>query len=230
MRLNMSEVLKKRLVGLAVIVFLLLIVTLLIPSTPEIQPADSAPNQVTVAQVSQWQAPPAASSVPPAAGATRSSISSQTTPPPDDGARIEHPHPAPTAAANAKTAGMPLPSKPMSSSEPKPEPKSEPVAAKPVTPAAPSPLAKTAEPTSITANARPAWALQVGSFAEQPHADAIASELRGGGLRVTVSKIATSKGTLFRVQVGPYATPSAADADLPRVQKLGYPTARKVPL
>jgi DedD protein len=136
--------------------------------------------------------------------------------------------PAGAAAESSKppVAVAPEPSK--SSSVTAPEP-SKPSAAAPAaasksagTPAPPRadakpPIAVVAapEPAAATAKAPPpheGFAVQLAAFADDKGANALAGRLKKGGYAAYTEPLKTSKGTLWRVRVGPYPSREAAVA------------------
>ena len=56
-----------------------------------------------------------------------------------------------------------------------------------------------------------AWAVQVGSFSKQSNALGLRDKLRDHGYRVFVEKVATDKGDVYRVRVGPEVRRSKAE-------------------
>ncbi|MDZ7663258.1 SPOR domain-containing protein [Thiohalophilus sp.] len=57
-----------------------------------------------------------------------------------------------------------------------------------------------------------AWAVQVGSFRKQSNALGLRDKLRDHGYRVFVERVATDKGNVYRVRVGPEVRRSKAEA------------------
>jgi DedD protein len=57
-----------------------------------------------------------------------------------------------------------------------------------------------------------AYVVQLGSFAEVSHANALEKALKAKGFKAYTEKMSTSKGELIRVLVGPEATKAKADA------------------
>ena len=138
--------------------------------------------------------------------------------------------PAPATPAAATPASVPAattvavtePTKPAAPKpvETKPEPKPE---AKPVTPA-PKPVAakpaetKPAEPAkpaapkpAAPAAAKIGFAVQVGAFSDATEAGAMRERMRAAGFTAFTESVATDRGTLIRVRVGPVLDRAAAD-------------------
>lgn len=118
---------------------------------------------------------------------------------------------AATSAGPVTTQALPPePAKPAATA-PKPTP-AKPVVEKPVAaapkPATPAP-APAAAPKPAAANV--GFAVQLGAFSKAADANALRDKLRAGGFSAFVEQVATDKGVLNRVRVGPVA--SRADAD-----------------
>lgn len=93
---------------------------------------------------------------------------------------------------------------------PKPVASQPPAAAKP-TPAVPKP----APPAVVVPKAAATsvgFAVQVGAFAQASEANALRDRLRAAGFTAFVQPVATDKGSLNRVRVGPVSTRAEADA------------------
>jgi len=69
-----------------------------------------------------------------------------------------------------------------------------------------------ATPADDTDTDAKAWAVQVGSFRKQSNALGLRDKLRDHGYRVFVEKLATDKGDIYRVRVGPEVRRSKAEA------------------
>jgi DedD protein len=129
------------------------------------------------------------------------------------GASVVAPSAAPESATAAKAA-EPRPAPPTVASTTAVEP------AKAVAPAT-RPDAKSAGPGAATAAgaakaASPAqhdgFAVQLAAFADDKGANALAGRLKKGGYSAYTEPLKTSKGTLWRVRVGPYPSREAAVA------------------
>ena len=89
---------------------------------------------------------------------------------------------------------------------------------------APVPQEKPAEkPPATTGNSSPTgmWAVQLGSFGEQERADRLAAELRKQGFAAFLSKVSTGSGDMHRVRVGPQKDRESAEAMAERLKKAG---------
>jgi DedD protein len=93
------------------------------------------------------------------------------------------PEPEPAAVIEAS---------PQPEREPEPEPEPEPVMTAPVT--------------------EDGWTVQVASFSNRDTAERIASQLRSLGHAVAIDEIVRGRGTLHRIQTGPYAQREQAEA------------------
>jgi DedD protein len=131
------------------------------------------------------------------------------------GASVVAPSAAPESATAAKAA-EPRPAPPTVASTTAVEP------AKAVAPAT-RPDAKSAGPGAATAAAAGAakaaspaqhdgFAVQLAAFADDKGANALAGRLKKGGYSAYTEPLKTSKGTLWRVRVGPYPSREAAVA------------------
>ncbi len=145
---------------------------------------------------------------------------------------------APAASADAGAAGIgkSAASKPPAEeratpSPPLPAPASQPLAApapaKSAAPARAEPkAAPTANGTPIIAKASPAaahegFAVQLAAFADDKGANALAGSLKKAGYAAYTEPLKTSKGTLWRVRVGPYPSREAAVAARDKLKSEG---------
>jgi DedD protein len=159
---------------------------------------------------------------PPAAEASKSSP-----PPPPKEVAPEMTKDANKTAANElpAAAAMPPPKKSLAEAEQrvlspnmkstaKPLPPPE-IKVPPVDPAktAPPPMAKTEPaPAPAAAAANGAFVVQLAAFIDDKGANALANKLKKAGYAVYTEPLTTSRGTLWRVRVGPYPTRDAAVA------------------
>jgi DedD protein len=155
-----------------------------IPENPANAPAPSPP-----AGASQTAATPSPPVVPPQTAATPSppAGSSQTAAPPSS------PTP-PTTAASPKAA---------------PQIANAPSAAAERTKA---PEARAADAQTHASAAHEGFAVQLAAFADDKGANALAGRLKRAGYAAYTEPLKTSKGTLWRVRVGPYSSREAAVA------------------
>jgi DedD protein len=99
------------------------------------------------------------------------------------------------------------------------------VAAKPAAEPKPAPARPAAEAKAPAAKAaagdKPAFAVQLAAFADDKGANALANRLKRAGFSAYTEPLATSRGTLWRVRVGPFATRDAADAARGKLKAAG---------
>ena len=89
--------------------------------------------------------------------------------------------------------------------------------------AAPEPKAAArAAPSAEAAQGSAAFALQVAAFTDRYGAQALARKLKQAGFPAYVEPVASAKGELQRVRVGPYATRDAAIAARTKLKTAGY--------
>ncbi len=79
-----------------------------------------------------------------------------------------------------------------------------------------------APPVVVAASTTGMWAVQLGSFSNQPNAERLAADLRKQGFAAFLSRLDTSTGPLHRVRVGPQKDREAADAMAARLKKAGH--------
>ncbi len=150
------------------------------------------------------------------------------------------PAPAPAAAvapsgksiADAEQRVLSPTSKPLPQGDPKPPVQARPVAQPPaVIEAKPAPVtpapkleAKAASaPTVAPVPPRPdSFVVQLAAFADDKGANALAGKLKKAAYAAYVEPVQTSRGTLWRVRVGGYASRSDADAARVKLKSEGY--------
>lgn len=238
----MSGVLRQRMVGLAVLLALVFLLSLLLPNAPK--PDQSAPS--TTVSVSGEQVLTEADAVPPPDDMLPEPVADQLPPAepsvaiadveasiaPD--AALAAPLPASVDTASASPDGVRQPPKraalrSQDTVEPKPQAKPQDKPKAPVAAAAlpTQPKLKPAEPKSVPTAA--GWYVQVGSFADAGSAQSIVMELKRVGITATVTRITGVKGNrLNRVRAGPYASEAAAKSAQAKIAKSGYAQARIV--
>ncbi|MDP3295748.1 MAG: SPOR domain-containing protein [Nevskia sp.] len=222
----MNEVFRRRLIGLAVLLTLAFLLSLLLPGAPtrdEVEPSTSVSLSGESLQVTEADA----------------------VPPPDD---YTSPQPPPDSQADAAASGAPSSAddvaiSDMSSTEAdasgsadKPAPavsKPAPAAKPPASVATPKPKPATvlASPTKPVPADKPAagWYVQIGSFAEAGSATTIVSLIGKQGHRGQISKITGANGkTLHRIRAGPYPTEAAARSAQVWLATQGYRQTRVV--
>jgi DedD protein len=144
----------------------------------------------------------------------------------------EKPEPV-AAVATAKPAPEKLEAKPALkladklSQKPEPKPPASEVkpavqaSAKPPPPAAQKSPEVAAKP-SVIAPPKGRWYVQAGAFTDVGNAHQVLDKLTAGGLKGIISPLDSSKGTRYRVRVGPFAQREQAKAAQERVTQLGY--------
>lgn len=91
--------------------------------------------------------------------------------------------------------------------------------------AAPSPAPAVAAPTPAPAPSEPAlsgFSVQLAAFSDAYGANALANKLKKAGYPVYTEPLSTSKGTLWRVRVGPYQSRDAAASSRDKLKGEGY--------
>lgn len=138
-------------------------------------------------------------------------------------AKVEAPPAAPSSAT-------PAPAAPATSA---PSVGSPPVASAPSNPPALAPPASApsaakgaapsgnAVPSANAANGNGTFAVQLAAFSDDKGANALAGRLKRAGYSAYTEPLKTSKGTLWRVRVGPYASRDAANAARDKLKSEG---------
>ena len=152
-------------------------------AAPTPTPAPAAPKR-SVAEAEQRMLSPSSKPAAPAAAKSSSAPVTTAAPEPPPAA------PATTVASTTTTAPPPAP------------------AAKVEAP----PAAPAATPPPTSAPATQGFVVQLAAFADDKGANALAGRLKRGGYAAYVEPLQTSRGTLWRVRVGGYATRAEADA------------------
>lgn len=209
----MNETLRNRLIGLAVVLVVLFLLSWLIPRHPPRVADSGAAIPVTAVPVNgdgalrapvaaATSAPPASSTAAPAANGSQNGGSAATQPPQDAAA-------APASAPSAVIAPAPKPapaSTPAASSAPQPQP-------------AATPAKRDSGGTVV---------VQVGSYSESANAEKVLLMLRKKGYRGDVVPVTVAAKRYYRVQVGPYADKASAEGALRRLSVDGFKGARVV--
>ncbi|HUS24542.1 MAG TPA: SPOR domain-containing protein [Candidatus Binatia bacterium] len=248
-----DEVLKRRLIGAAVLLLGAILLAALLPK-PGSQELEEGVSVVTVG----LDEPPAAEAPTPAADAAPAP-QADTEPPanfaapaepagdssqPEVDMAQESEGPPQAAAPVPVTAPEPkapppaaAPQAPAQTATPRPTLRMEPAIIARPEPAAPAPAAPPAASAPKPAPAAPApkpaapapsvphWTVQVGSFGDIDNARLVQDKLKAAGIGSILSPAETTKGTLYRVRAGSFASREAANAALARVQGLGYAQA-----
>ncbi|NKF24291.1 SPOR domain-containing protein [Solimonas marina] len=115
--------------------------------------------------------------------------------------------------------------KPAPPPKPAPEPKPKP-APKPDVKAPPKSTPPPAPSTAASSTSAP-WYVQVGGFADIDNARRVQAKLKALGQPNIIAPVGTSKGTIYRVRGGPYASESQAQAALAKI-KGAYPGAQLI--
>lgn len=81
-----------------------------------------------------------------------------------------------------------------------------------------------AAPTAAATNELPAngFSVQLGAFSDDKGANALSNKLKRAGYPAYVEPLATSKGTWWRVRVGPYSSRDAATTSRDKLKGEGY--------
>jgi DedD protein len=172
-----------------------------------VTPGAKAPKYDTQIAADKAAAAPAASSAPPSVPPPPPSSPPLTPPkdaPPSTGSAAPAPQSAAPSAAT-DTAAPKSDAKP--AAPPKPEPKAEPKLEAKAEPKAPVEV----PPPATNGVPRDGFSVQLAAFSDDKGANALASRLKRGGYPAYTEPLKTSRGTLWRVRVGPYPTRDAAN-------------------
>jgi len=241
----MNDTFRQRLVGLAVLLVLVFLLSLLLPGKPTPEEAEpSTTVSITGEQLlTEADAVPPPDDLPPEpitdAGAESLPPAEATVAISDVGSAVEPELPQPKPAPAPPSTALKLTPKVGASrsqdvAEPKPSAKPSP--AKPPVVATVTPRPKLAEsvakpppPAPKTAAPAAGWYVQVGSFSEAGSAQTIVTLLKKIGVSASVTRIKGVKGNpLNRVRAGPYASEAAAKSAHAKIAKNGYPQSRIV--
>ena len=147
---------------------------------------------------------------------------------PGDGARAGSPAPAPaSASAPAPAPASPSPSLAAAGGHDK-SVAAGPVASHPAAAAKPAPAvaavtaAKATTPAHAAGSAPEGFAVQLAAFSDDKGASALAHRLKNAGYSAYTEPLKTSKGTLWRVRVGPYVSRQAALAARDKLKREGH--------
>lgn len=233
----MNDMLRQRLVGLAVLLVLVFLLSLLLPGKPT--PEETEPS--TTVSITGEQLLTEADAVPPPDDLPPEPIP-ETLPPAEptvaisDIGNLADPEPASSTslkltpnvgATRSQDVAEPKPSAKSPGKSPAKPPEVAPVTPKPklaesVAKAPPSPATKTPEPAA-------GWYVQIGSFSAAGSAQTIVTLLKKIGVSASVTRIKGVKGNpLNRVRAGPYTSEAAAKAAHAKISKNGYPQSRIV--
>lgn len=220
----MNEVLRQRLVGLAVLLLAVFLLSLLLPGQPA--PEDRLPvTTVTLSGETLTEA----DAVPPPDDVLPEPASAEV--PPADSAVAISALSEPAAEPEVVEPAAERPSTPTLKLAPKVEAPSTAAtaAAKPVPKTAPiTPEPKLSERVA-NAPPVPGWYVQVGSYSQLGSAKTVVTLLGKLGLKMAMTRITGVKGQpLNRVRAGPYDSEAAARSALAKIASSGYPQARIV--
>jgi DedD protein len=193
-------------------------------------PAATPPKAVATPEPAPAAVPPAiAAAAPPTAAAP---VAAPAVPPPKKTV-AEAEQRLLTPAVKAPVATQPV-AKPV---VPVPDPVSMPAASAPeartaastpesppagVTAAAPPPASKPVGPGTVAAPAKEGFVVQLAAYADDKGANAFAARLKKAGHPAYVEPVETSRGTLWRVRVGGFATRADADVARTRLKDEGH--------
>ena len=237
----MNEVFRRRLIGLAILLVLVFVLSLLLPKDPgEKDSGDALSTTVSLVDhpAEPNAAPPAA---PENAAPAAESVTPDASPEKPTAIANDSPKAAETVAGNPPPALKPSPRAALAEQKPSaakaapasakpietPKPETRPAPPKPkLAEAVSTPALPTLPPPTTTAAA---WYVQIGSFSDEGTATTILSLMRNIGYKGEVSKIVNDAGaTLHRVRLGLYASEAAAQQVQEKVVRQGYPQARVV--
>lgn len=232
----MNEAFRRRLIGLAVLLSVAFLLSLLLPGAPvpeEAEPSTTVSLSGETLQVTEADAVP-----PPDDYTAPESAANQDAPSSGDETAIsdlsgdqddmpseqlpEHPpKPSVEVAKPAATPGPPVTKPAVPAAKP---------AAPPALPKAkPTPPPASAAKPAVADKSKAAatWFVQIGSFAEAGTATTIVGLIGKKGHHGQISKIVGANGkTLHRVRAGPYPTEAAARSAQARLATQGYPQTR----
>lgn len=223
----MNEVLRQRMVGLAVLLLVVFLLSLLLPEQPK--PEQRVPA-VTVSlsgeTLTEADAVPPPDDLPPESAEEPATVDSDVVIAAVESGDTETPEvvePAPTPgqlkldpSVDVSKADRPLPAPTV----PLPPPRAAPEALK----SAP----KLSDPV-VTAPPAPGWYVQVGSYSKLGSAQTVVTLLGKLGVKAAITPITGVKGQpLNRVRAGPYSSEAAARSAQAKVARNGYPQSRLV--
>lgn len=169
---------------------------------------------------SEAKAPPKVELAPPPSAATTAVEAPKGPPPASAGAPSEPSAEQSKALASAEQRVLAPPQKPAASTPAKPAaaPMPPKEAAPPPTPAAkPEPAAKVAD-----ADKAGGYAVQLAAFVDDKGANALAGKLKKAGYSAYTEPYETTRGTLWRVRVGPYPSRDAAEGVRTKLKDEGH--------
>lgn len=232
----MNGLLRQRMVGLAVLLVLVFLLSLLLPETPKPEEAEPSTTVTITGEQVLTEAdavPPPDDMLPePIADALPAAEPSVAIADVEASAAPEMPAPAPAASATP-SAGLKLAPKvgahrQQDSIEPKPPAKPKPPVVAAVVPK-PKLAESVSKPPSNSPPSAAGWYVQIGSFSDPGSAETIVTLLKKIGVSAAITRITGVKGNpLNRVRAGPYASETTAKAAHAKIAKNGYPQSRIV--
>lgn len=190
----MDKVLKQRLTGAVILIALAVIFIPMLFTSPDQPPVERDLVLQPVPRPSQ------------ATELRRLPLDPQASVPVSEPAPEPTPPPAPDPQPQPEPETEP---EPIPEPEPEQEPEQEPLPEAPVEPVSePVPVPEPATDAAVEAG----WLVQVASFSSRETADRIAAQLRSLGHAVAIDEIVRGRGTLHRIQTGPYAQREQAEA------------------
>jgi DedD protein len=128
---------------------------------------------------------------------------------------------APAASGVAPAPASPTPSPKAPETKPA-APESQPGASPPPTESKPDAKPASTDAKSAPAKTSGAFVVQVAAFSDRYGARALVIKLKRGGFPGYTEAVATDKGTLHRVRVGPYSSRDVADSARAKLKAAGF--------
>lgn len=178
-----------------------------------VSPSARPPKYDTQIAADKGTAAPATSSAPPSATPTPAPAASppatKDAAPSTEGSPV--PVPQGTSPGAAAGTGVSPPEARPAPAPPKAEPKAEPREAKADAKAEPKAPAEALPPPATNGAPKDGFSVQLAAFSDDKGANALANRLTRSGYPAYTEPLKTSRGTLWRVRVGPYPTRDTAN-------------------
>jgi len=190
------------------------------PASPTVSPGGPPAAKKSVTEAEQRALSPAANAAPTAEArpSTVPESSGATKPAP----KAEAPAPTSPPKSDPKPAVATSNPAPAASIKPPPAaPATVPLATTSAMPAT-APAAASAAAPAVPAASAEGFVVQLAAFADDKGANALANKLKKSGYAAYVQPVETSRGTLWRVRVGGYASRPEADAARATLKGEGY--------
>lgn len=188
-------------------------------SEPKAEPkADATETDAKPAPTTTASAAPQSAPVPAPSEATvaASTVPAPKKSPAEAEQKVLSPNAKSPSTSDAKGAPAPAPAA-------KPDAKPAPVVAATPTAALPTPPAPVASAPAVASAKPEGFAVQLAAFTDDKGANALAGKLRTAGYASTYTEpVETSRGTMWRVRVGGYATRPDADAARAKLKADGW--------